>query len=60
MPMPPQQRGLLVSAEGITGSGKTYLIQHMLAEHEALKALAVERALASSGREESTGRAATF
>ena len=42
MPTTPQQRGLLVSAEGITGSGKTYLIQHMLAEHEVLKARAVE------------------
>ena len=42
MPTTPQPRGLLVSAEGVTGSGKTYLIQQMLAEHEALKARAVE------------------
>ena len=42
MPTTPQQRGLLVSAEGITGSGKTYLIKHMLAEHEALKGRAAE------------------
>jgi dTMP kinase len=42
MPTTPQQRGLLVSAEGITGSGKTYLIQRMLAEPEALKTRAVE------------------
>lgn len=42
MPTTPQQRGLLVSAEGITGCGKTYLVQRMLAEHEALNARAVE------------------
>jgi hypothetical protein len=58
--MTPQRRGLPVSAEGITGSGKTDLIQRFLAEHEALQARAVERALASSGREESTGRAAAL
>ena len=53
-------RDLVQARTGPVLAARTASAGHMLAEDEALKTRAVDRALASCGREESTGRTAAL